>query len=310
MNNKSDKLIMSPYANVDGANGGVNIKRGSSRVDLYLKNCCVALASAKKFNPDCDVALVTNIDVPNTYQRVLELNGVKIFKIKFDKFNFGKEYAWSLAFFKLRAIDYAVKNLDYEYYSYLDSDVYIQSAYEEIWKECDYSILLYDINHGLQVKDYREFLSEISQYTSSDKPITHYGGEFFAANKKNALAFIEECGKIFDEMKARGFVTTFGDEFTLSLAADKLKLKIKNAAAYVCRFWTGTFRLVSTCYKFNPVVVLHVPNEKEHGILRIYDGYVSKGKLPSSKKVHKIFHLDKADVVTKIKSVVKKILKR
>ena len=36
-----------------------------------MKNCCVSLLSAKHYNPDSDVALVTNIDIPNEFEKLL-----------------------------------------------------------------------------------------------------------------------------------------------------------------------------------------------------------------------------------------------
>ena len=78
-NNFLDRIILIPYANKDNANTGVNIKDNSGRIDLYLKNCCVALASARYYNPDCDVALATNIDVPSEYLKFLNENNIKFY---------------------------------------------------------------------------------------------------------------------------------------------------------------------------------------------------------------------------------------
>ena len=91
-----------------------------------------------------------------------------------------------------------------------------------------------------------------------------------------------------------GFVTTKGDEFIVSLAAKQIKQKIKNAGAYIYRYWTGwKFRLVSTCYQYNAVVVLHMPNEKIRGILKIYQFIKKKGRLPSDKYVWNVCNLKK-----------------
>ena len=42
---RADEIILVPYANKDNANTGVNIKNSNGRIDLYLKNCCVACAT-------------------------------------------------------------------------------------------------------------------------------------------------------------------------------------------------------------------------------------------------------------------------
>jgi hypothetical protein len=64
---KSDKwvkkmnLICIPFAYEENMNSGVNVSiKGKGKIEIYLKNACVALISAKYYNPDSDVALVTN----------------------------------------------------------------------------------------------------------------------------------------------------------------------------------------------------------------------------------------------------------
>lgn len=111
-------------------------------------------------------------------------------------------------------------------------------------------------------------------------------------------------------MRRRGFVTTHGDEFIVSLAAGSLRAQVKNASPYVFRFWTGTFRLVSTCYAANPVCVLHVPAEKEYGMLRLYDRYVSRGRVPSRRAVWRTLHLTHRSLRTCLAQLIKKLRKQ
>lgn len=292
-----NNLILIPFAFLDNYSGGVNLKESKSRLDLYLKNCCVACVSAKKnCKGNTDVALVTNIDVTTPYRDVLEQAGVKILRYEFDQFNFDGKYTWSLAFYKLCALKHAVADLNYDNYAFMDSDVYVQTDFSDIWKECGQKIMLYDICHGLQVEDYLRFLKEVSAFTGNDAlGITHYGGEFFAANKENAKTFVAECMDIYQEMMRKQFKTSCGDEFITSLAVARMEEKVRNAGAYVYRYWTRRFRLMSTNYQYNPVAVLHVPQEKDFGMIRIFDKYVSHGALPSQKKVWSMLHLRHAD---------------
>lgn len=303
-------IVLIPYAEKRNSQSGENIKAGeNTRADLYFKNCCVAAISARKHSDDrTDVALVTNIQVPQKYEKLLQSNGVLVIRQDFDAFCFGDQYTWSLAFYKLCAVYKVVQQFPYDYYAYLDSDVYVQSDFSPIWKECDDHILLYDINHGLQVEHYRHFLSEVEQFTGDKTKITHFGGEFFASKREDALSFSKTCMEIYRQMTKEEFTTNHGDEFIISLAAVKHG-NIKNAGAYVYRFWTGTFRLVSTCYRFNPVVVLHVPAEKEAGMLVLYRKYISKGKCPKNQKVYRILHLNHRSLKTVIKDIYKKIRK-
>lgn len=257
----------------------------------------MACVSAKKnCKDDTDVALVTNIDVPAPYKEVLEQAGVKILHYEFDQFNFDGNYTWSLAFYKLCALSHATEELDYTNYAFMDSDVYVQTDFSDIWKECQERIMLYDICHGLQVEDYQTFLKEVGEFTGKDAlGVTHYGGEFFAANRDDARTFVTECRDIYQKMMTKNFKTSCGDEFITSLAAARMEGKVRNAGAYVYRYWTRRFHLMSTNYQYNPVAVLHVPQEKDFGMIRIYDKYVSHGVLPSQKKVWSLLHLSRAD---------------
>lgn len=289
----AQKVIIIPFAQKENASTSVNITNQSESVQIYLKNCCVAATSAKYWNPDCDVLFVTNIEVPQPYTDILRQQQVEIVNQPFDAFCMPDEYAWSLAFYKLCALKRILEKRNYSYYCYLDSDVYVQGSFECIWRECMDYILLYDINHGLQVQDFRRFLEETQKFTKREKIITQYGGEFFAASKENAKCFVEDCEEVYKRMQQEKFVTTLGDEFIISLFADGQKTLIRNAGAYIYRFWTRAFFLVSTCYKFNAVIVLHVPSEKERGMINLYNKFISKGKIPRLKQVHKMLHLTK-----------------
>ena len=304
-------LIMIPYAYLEEYNTSVNMVQGKA-FDLYMKNCCVASVSAKyNCGENTDVAIVTNIDIPAYYREIVEQRGVVIIKYPFDEFCFDKHYRWSLAFYKLCALSKAVKNLHYDYYAYMDSDVYVQGDFDNIWRECDYNMQMYDINEGLNSADYCRVLNEFTAFDTSIKGgITHYGGEFYAATSSHAKLFVAECERIYKEMLERNFSTTQGDEFITSIAAYRLKSIVKNAAPYVYRFWTGTYRLINTNYKLSPVVVLHCPAEKKYGIITIFRRYISKGKIPSNRVVHRLLHLNTPSLLTIIKIIVKKILNK
>jgi hypothetical protein len=276
-----------------------------------MKNCCVASISARKHcGENTDVAVVSNVEIPALYRDLLTQNGVQVITFPFDEFCFNSEYSWSLAFYKLCALSKAVKNLEYDYYAYLDTDVYVQGSFDNIWNECDYNIQMYDINHGLGNANYNRVLNEIKRFDKSlQGGITHYGGEFYAGNAENSRLFVAECMTIYEQMLERDFHTSQGDEFISSIAAYRLRNRVKNAGAYVYRYWTGTFRLVSTNFKYNPVIVLHCPAEKNTGIITVFDKYICKGKMPSNRAVYRLLHLNKPSFLTIAKKVAKRILK-
>ena len=268
-------IICIPFAFKDGFNSGVNIKTNNT-VEIYLKNAVVALLSAKWNNPDCKVVFATNISsnvIPKKFLQKLLENDIEIIRVEFNTYKFPAEYKWSLAFYKLCVLKTLIDR-GFDCCCYLDTDVYVQGNFDSIWEECKYKILLYDINHGLDVVEYRTISEEINNFVGEEIFATHYGGEFFAASYENAVVFEKELNAIYCEMINRNYQTTKGDEFLISIAADRCKMLIKNASPYVGRFWTGaSFRLVSSNYQFNPVAVLHMPAEKERGIIKLYNLY-------------------------------------
>ena len=287
-----NKVIFVPYADIKGASYGLNTNKGERPREIYFKNVCVSLFSAKYYNPDADVALVTNIDLPEEYDSFLRLNSVKIIKAPFEKFKFDDQYPWCLAFYKLCALEFMVRNTKYDFFSYIDSDVYVQANFNGIWKECKYSALLYDLNNGFCEDFYEEFISTINDFTGKDENITHYGGEFFAANRANAEFFADKCEKIFEQLIDEKIIMTYGDEFIVTIAASQMKERIKNSGSYVFRCFIKPFSGVKMYYPVNnSLTVLHLPFQKETGMIKLYDRYIKKGKLPKRKTLYKILKI-------------------
>ncbi len=185
-----------------------------------------------------------------------------------------------------------VENYTYDNYAFVDTDIYVQNSLKYIWAETKSKLLLFDINHGLQVPHYNSFIYEVNNFGINGL-ITHYGGEFFAANHKNSSIFINKCVEIYDKMISIGYNTTKGDEFITSIAASQMSDAVKNAGAYIYRYWTGgCFRLVSTNYEFNAVSIIHAPGHKTNGLLKIFDKYIIHGRIPSNRKVWSLLNLN------------------
>ena len=300
-------LFFVPFAFDEKKMTGVNVT--SNALKVYLKNLCVSLISAKKTNPNIDVALVSNVNIPAEYEKLLLENQVLIYTEPFDAFAFANDYPWCLAYYKLCALEKMVTKYEYDNYIYTDADVFVQKSLDKVFLELRDNILMYDINHGLYVRDYVQIMEEFNRF-GVDTYITHYGGEFFGASRENAQLFAQQCKAIFDEMQSRNFVTAKGDEFISTIAAHRLRGMVKNAGAYIYRFWTGDFYLVSTCYKFNEIAILHLPAEKQDGMLKLYNYFVKHGAFPSKEKVHKICHLTHQPLKAKVRGFVKKLLGR
>lgn len=272
----------------------MNLKK-TNKLETYLKNCCVsALSAVGHGGADADVAVVTNIDFPEPYAGILQRGGVRLMKCAFEHFRFASDYKWMLAFYKLCALRHVVSTTEYRRFLCMDSDVWVQAPLCDVWQECDGgALLLYDISDGVEEQGLRR---EAGEFTGTDfRRWTHYGGEFIAAGREAATQFLARAESLFDEMEQRHFSTQCGDEFITSVAAQTCGVPIHHAGAYVYRYWTRRFRLICTNYRFTPVAVLHVPAEKETGMLTLYKRYVRHGRLPKRKStVWRLLHLNRA----------------
>lgn len=312
MTDDEKKIIFVPFAFDRRKQSGINISNNSDRLLLYLKNATNALVSAKIYNKECTVALVTNLEsdeLPENIKHLLIKYDIRIFHYDYDRFVFPDDYGWSLAFYKLCSLSHLIEQ-SYEYYLWLDADVWVQGKFDAIWEECQYKIMLYDINHGLNVNNYKVFCKEVKSFIECSEYITNYGGEFFAANKCRAQCFISEANNIYNLMLDKKFITSKGDEFITSICANTLKTQIKNASPYICRYWTCDFRLVSTSYQYNRVLILHIPDEKEIGMLKLFDKYVSREKMATDKTVWRILGLSKPHKMRNVKVFIIKLFNK
>lgn len=298
------KLIFCAYAIDDKKQTGVNVLHQNNAENIYYENICVALLSAKMNNPDDDVALVTNHALPEKYKDFFGKNNLLVFNKEFDNFVFDNNCKWGLAFYKLCALEHVVNDLDYDYIVMVDCDTFTQFALNNVWNECDENILVYDICHGLQVNDYQIFLNDVEHFFGERVFITHYGGEFVAGKKDKLISFVQDLQKVYLFYMKNNICIECGDETILSIAAHIQKEKVKNAGAYIYRFWTGTFRLTSTCYIKNPVAILHLPDEKTKGLRKIFKKFYKNKKI-SNKRIASICHLNKPSFSTWIKMKIK-----
>ena len=270
---QSKYMIMVPYAQVANMLTGANVTVNNSdkQRELYLKNCCVALVSAKYYNPDCDVALVTNIEVPQPYAGILENAGVAIIYLAFDKFNFGENYTWGLAVYKLCAQYHISRNTQYDAIACIDSDTCCQAHYAPVWEDVSSGAVFYRLATGRADSTASKIFAEAATFRGTDGDFTHYGGEFFAASAAQMHQITEREEVIFEKMMETGFRVSTGDEFISSLVANEMPECVRLANEHVFRFWTGAFRSISPSYK-TTLVCLHVPAEKSTGMIRMFGG--------------------------------------
>ena len=298
-------LIMIPYAEIPSMETGTSVaaRKIKDRKAMYLKNACVSLVSAKSYNPECTVALVTNIDVPLSYADVLKRGGVEIISLPFERFNFGDGYTWGLAFYKLCAQYYAAHELDYDRILCLDSDVYVQGGLKTMWAEADNQLLICGT-----IGD-TEFCQEAQAFTRSNEDYIRYGGEFIATTKDMLKSLTEQELCVFQKMQEANFRTVSGDEFIVSLVlhGGTYAFRIVDDR-YISRLWTGAFRRIFPGYRDIPL--LHVPAEKWAGMITLYDRRISKGQIPSKTSVYRQLHLLHRSPQESVKYLIKKIMRK
>lgn len=296
-------LIIIPYASIDGFQTGQQMVKVKNHNDIYWKNVCVAAASCKHYNSDCDIAVVTNITPPQQFADILNVNEIQILVFPFDRFNFGAEYTWSLAFYKLCALSHVVESTDYDSYCYLDSDVYVQGSLAGAFAESKWYIMmpfLYQKHPGVGLTDRTNDMIRLGYLNEDTSSVMGMGGEFFIASKTNAELYLQKCHEIFEAMYNRQYVVNSGDEFISSLALHLISDKVRMAQAYVGRYYTRTFRLIPERWRYHPVPVLHVPGEKSHGMLKLFSHYISKGKMPSKEAVYRILHISHPSLMVRL----------
>lgn len=302
-------LIYCAYAENESMQSGENIKKVSDRKTLYLKNSFVALYSVKATHPEVNVALITNIKIPKLFFELFTNNGIDIIYQEFDSFLFDKNMKWGLAFYKLCALKMVLEK-NYKYYLMLDTDIVVQNSMNDMFTELKDYILLYERFVRSSYEEEKLFDSEVQQLINEDCSVIKYGGEFIGGPQRFLIEFICECENIYKRMIETKICSNFGDEFIICIASRKFRNRIKEANAYIERYWTGTFRQVNINYLHNPVSILHVPAEKSEGMIKIYEYIIKHNTLPEAKLVHRFLHLKHPSLKTKVKIVGKKVLNK
>ena len=282
-------LIFSAFATLDGFRENADANRGR---EVYYRCIVVALVSAKQQNPDCEVALVTNTPLPAPFDQQLARAGVTIYQCPCDRFRFGADLPWSLAFYKLCALDWVLNHLTFDRCALLDTDTYTQYPLTDLWREADEAVLLYQVPHPAS----QPMAAAISGCCDALYPetaphvLTHFGGELVAGSASQLRAFLSLCRTIYEEMQARNVLPQDGDEVILCIAAWRSLRSgqpVRAANAYIWRYWLGARHyFVSTNYCLVPICVLHLPGSgKDRQLKLLYRRYTKRGTFPSRKGV-------------------------
>lgn len=302
-----EKAIMNALAVRDNKCGGANIQF-SENFQIYLKNAYVSLKSAKMCNPNTDVVLVINFDMPDCFTKVFLDAGIIVEKCDFHAFRVPDHFKWSLAFYKLCALKFLLENRDYDKILLLDTDTISVHDVDDVWEEAEESLLLFNV-HSLYHNDVRENIRlDYEKFYNERRNLQHYGGEFICGNRANLETFLENCGHVYQAICNSNFdmFSLSGDELIISAAVRNTE-NLSEANPYIMRYWTGMEYIADTRCHYQKVSIWHIPSEKEFGMLTAYNYLLKHDNLPS--KVYKWFGLPKPHRPDYLKYLLKKIIK-
>lgn len=264
--------------------GSVNIHDEKHRKDIYFENAFVALKSVKIHNSLCDVGLITNQSVPAKYDSLFKSHDINIWEVPFEEFVFSKKNKWHLAFYKLASLKYAIDQLNYENYIQIDCDVVCISSLNALIEDIKYKLVMlsgpYQFDHPT-----RKLLREINEYLTCVKKTDFnpynqqkWGSGLIAGNTEILRKFMSKCTDLYEALNddSLPFYNKLGDEVITSIAGEMMYEDLMDGKAYMNVYWTARhFYLVSTNYHFDKMCFLHLPDEKENGIRRIYKKLVN-----------------------------------
>lgn len=314
------RLIFNVFFSIGGGVKAPNIHKNKiGPYDIYLRNSFVSLYTAKQHSPETDVAIVTNIPLQGEYRELFETNGIKNHIIPFDKFNVPETFKWGYAFYKLCALYHMVKEFEYDTYLELDTDTITVSNLMPMWEDVEYSkrILLYNLHRPISHPVGKVINEDYHKVYDFPLHIDQLGGEYICGRKKELEEFLELLEEIYTEYSAFNFKLLdpgSGDEAFVSMTAARLKKGVLGFAnPYINRFWTGSFYLVSTNWKYDPVLIWHLPAEKNYGMLKLYSIFSrcngNGSKKMTKEEMAKICCLPKTSVRFTFETV-KKIISR
>lgn len=124
-------LIMEALAFDLGSAGGINVDTTNNSVASYVESALVSLASARRENPGCDVALYCSEPVSGKHAKVAERLDIKVRVVPFDDYVFESGLPWFLAYYKLCALKCAVGE-GYDSICLMDTDTWSSGSVSEL----------------------------------------------------------------------------------------------------------------------------------------------------------------------------------
>lgn len=290
-----------------------NIRRFSNveqAKEIYLRCSFVSLLSAVKNGKADKAVFVTDMPLDEQWNSIFRKENIEVVIAEStDRFVVDSQAEWNITQYKYEALFNVCSRLDpSDNLLFLDSDTITVTSMEDIFSEiADDSLMLYDTRHGYSHPARKRIRENYALLFGSGNPV-HWGGEFIAGKVQLVMDFLSECSNIIDRMKNVEGLQNVADEHVTSIAVMRLNgVKIRNASAYIYRFWTGDPYIVSTNYYFDKVAIWHLPAEKVSGIREVFQYYQKNAVLPNEEWIAKTCRMPSihAPLMARIKRRVK-----
>ena len=269
-------------------------------MDIYLKNSFVCLKSVKINNPTVHCILVVDYDLSDHWKKQFQSSDIEIAKVAFGGFQISDEFDWGIVQYRYDVMQYLCQRMENsDNVIMLDTDVICVGDLNPVFEEITYRVCLYDVQHSKEAKDRKYILDNYLKIYPDKKhcELIHYGGEFIGASGKYLKALFEASKEVMQLSNSVNGLENFNDEHITSIAIYNNwdKIPVNNANAYIFRYWTNPgMYLVSTNYIYNPVVLWHLPFEKNRGFLFVYKYLTNKNEMPSKVYLARLFGFPKA----------------
>ncbi|MFR5356427.1 MAG: hypothetical protein ACLTI1_10365 [Clostridia bacterium] len=268
-----------------------SVQNVDSAMNVYLENALVSLASAKQTTPDAVCILNCNFEIPERYQKTAEAAGVEIHQVPYGKYKSNEDFPWSITQYKFDSMEHAIGLMKEEdCLLMLDTDTVCVQNLDEIFEEAKTGLILYATHHGYKQKIRQQMLQNYQKmYGIERKNLVHYGGEFLAGSKAVLSELLDDCSKAITKARETQGLHPWADEEVFSIAvAEFWHKKIYPANAYIYRFWTNEFYLVTTNYYYDPLRIWHLPAEKNYGMVLLYEYFEKNHRFPSMEQMAKM----------------------
>lgn len=268
-----------------------SVQNVDSAMNVYLENALVSLASAKQTTPDAVCILNCNFEIPERYQKAAEAAGVEIHQVPYGKYKSNEDFPWAITQYKFDSMEHAIDLMQEEdCLLMLDTDTVCVQNLDEIFEEAKTGLILYATHHGYEQKIRQQMLQNYQKMYGTERTnLVHYGGEFLAGSKAVLSELLDDCSKVITKARETQGLHPWADEEAFSIAvAEFWNKKIYPANAYIYRFWTNEFYLVTTNYYYDPLRIWHLPAEKNYGMMLLYEYFEKNHRFPSMKQMAKM----------------------